>query len=290
MAGGSFMWYLDLLFTINPFYLLLGIPMLFVSIISKRVASWPVVAFTVVFSGLIARPPVHFDRNVLPVMVVLIVMVGLAVDAILDLLPARVRDWRLGSGSLRASPVVLGAFLIPLVPSLLVLPGFAMPPIPSGKALAQEWFDQALQTPGGRQYLNKGESQSLNIIAEGYTVYLNPRECSVKYVPAIAKRPGGVEEVREEGYDVAILGSGMFNRFYEDRASFPKETRIYDEFFEKIPDVLAFENRPFATEFIPGGSNVYVLLLTDEAKEFAEEVSGGLEGGPEGSDQEPQSG
>lgn len=109
---------------------------------------------------------------------------------------------------------------------------------------------------------------ALKTVAEAYTSYLDPRECSVRYLPTITRFKGGLSELKDKGYDVAILGSGMFNRYYDSPDSFAREVNMYDEVFEQVPDVMAFENQPNPLEFIRGGSNVYVLFLTERARQF----------------------
>ena len=268
MSGSSLTWYLSLLWAINPFYLILGLPGLIVCIARKKLTALPMVAFTIIFFGLISRQAVYFDRNVLPVMALLIVMTGFTVEELVRLVPARLRQWRFRTGSFNISPVIAGIILIPLLPSLIALPGFLQPSSPSGRAAAQAWLDRSLQSPAGQSYLYKEGETSLNILAEGYTLYLDIEQSHVKYARTVTEFKGGLSEIREKGYDIVILGSGMFNRFYEAPDAFPDEIKIYDELFEQVPDILSFESEPNPVEFVPGGSNVFVLFLTDKAKQF----------------------
>lgn len=264
-AGNSLTWYLGYLWQVNPFYLLAGGPGLALSLWRGKRAAWPMVVFVVVYFGLIGMQVVHFDRNVLPVLVLSVVGAAIAVDALLDMLPARRRDERWSR--VRLSLLTVGLVVIPLIPSLWSLPAFLRPPQPSGKALAQTWFDRILPMTAGRQFLQYRGGMPLKIAAEAYTVYLDPKQCQVDYMSTLIKFSGGLSEIQSKGYDMVIIGSGMFNRFYADPKTFPREVRFYDQLLQ-WPDRLAFENPPDPLEFIPAGSKVYVIFLTERARQF----------------------
>jgi hypothetical protein len=298
ITGSSAVWYVGYLWNVNPFYLLLGVPGLALAVQRGKRAAVPLVAFTVLYFWLIGRQAVHFDRNVLPVMVLLIVAAGVAVDALLSWLlrasseraPAPVPGaspaptWRRAISSFMAnrahrnSLATAGLLLIPLLPSLWMLPDLLYPPRPSGKALAQAWFDRALETPEGRRYLSALGSRPLRIMAEAYTVYLDPDEVDVHYVDTVTwveREAGGTiagpADLVALGYDVVLLGSGMYQRFYESPDIYAAQVAVYDAFFEGVPDALAFEQDDDRLAFRGQGMRVQALFLTDRARQFLAE-------------------
>ncbi len=118
VSGSSFLWYVDYLRELNGFYLLFGVPGLIVflwrDVRAVRAAcagvgptfnrafrfrrwSWwvshvlncgawrgvPLVSFTLIYMALISKQAVHFDRNILPVLVMLVVGTGCGAEALL---------------------------------------------------------------------------------------------------------------------------------------------------------------------------------------------------------------
>mgnify|MGYP000694252291 CR=1 FL=1 len=259
VTGSSFLWYVGYLWRSNPFYLLLGVPGLGLALWrAKRVAA-PVVAFVLVYFALIGGQAVHFDRNVLPVLVLLIAGVGITADVLADVLTA----WHKLSipPSLVLSSLILSS-LIPLLPSLATLPPLLQSPKPSGRAQAQSWFDQRLATPEGCRALG-----ALKIVAESYTVYIDPACAGVEYIATITTLSTDLAYFQRRGYDVVIAGSGMFNRFYETPDVYAKEVRLYDQFFAGVP-YLAFENAYDPLEFRENGARVYVFLLSERGQQW----------------------
>jgi hypothetical protein len=270
-TGSSFVWYLEYLWRSNPFYLVLGIPGLAFALWRGR-AAIPMVVFIALYFALIGRQVVHNDRTVLPVMVILMVGVGVAIDVVAARIPSKIRDWRRVPGDFNLSPATGAIALVPLLPSLLALSAILQPPSPSGRAMAQAWFDKALSTPAVYRYLGREHLPTLKIAAEAYTVYLDPKLLDVTYYRTIATEKGGLPAFEKGGYDVVVLGSGMFGRFYANPDVYAREVHIYDEFFERAPGYLAFEGRYDPIEFREGGGQVYVFLLSREGKEFMREM------------------
>jgi hypothetical protein len=155
--------------------------------------------------------------------------------------------------------------LLPLIPSLWTLPAFLQPPQPSGKAEAQAWFDRAIETPAMEQRLRR-----LEIAAESYTVYLDPERYDVKYYSTITDQERGLIAFKVLKYDIVILGSGMFDRFYQNPDVYAEQVATYDAFFDTIPDSLAFEGRNDPLDFRGAGGRVYVFFLTPQGRAFME--------------------
>jgi len=144
------------------------------------------------------------------------------------------------------------------------LPPLLQSPKPNGRAQAQAWFDQRLATPEGCRALD-----ALKVVAESYTVYVDPDCCDVEYIATITTLSTDLDYFRRRGYDVVVVGSGMFNRFYETPDVYAKEMRLYDELFAEVPH-LAFENPYDPLEFRENGARVYVFLLTERAQQWAD--------------------
>lgn len=272
VTGSSFLWYLEYVWQVNAFYLLLGIPGLALAVWKRGRVAVPLVLSVVIYYLLIGRQAVHFDRNVLPVMVLLMVGVGIAVDSVVTAIPSGSQGRTLDLGAVQVPLVSLILALVSLLPSLWGLPALLHPSSPSGKAQAQMWFDQALETPYGQQHLTQGQSPTLNILAEAYTVYLDPKRCQVDYRPTITEIEHGLAGIKSQGYDIVILGSGMFFRFYQNPDVYADQVDVYDAFFERVPDSMAFEGKYDPLEFREGGGQVYVFFLTDQAREFKREM------------------
>jgi hypothetical protein len=279
-TGSSFLWYLDYIWQVNPFYVLLGVPGIALALWRGRRGALPWAAFVGVYYGLIGRQTVHFGRNALPMMLLLMVGVGATVETFASWLPERVRGWKLGTGRWRFSPLVLVLATIPLIPSLLSLPALLEPPRPSGKAMAQAWFDEAFDTQAGRRYIRKGGGQPLKFIGESYSVYLDPSRVNVNYISTMTRTQRenskqmirGPRDLVDLGYDVALLGTGMYHRFYENPDAFPQQVLLYDALLAS--DGLAFDQGDDVLAFRGDGLQVNVVFLTERALEFAAAVQG----------------
>ncbi len=161
--------------------------------------------------------------------------------------------------------------VLPLLVSWVALPALLQPPSPSGKAQAQAWFARVLETSLGGEYFNKHRPPTLEIVAESYTVYLDPKVYDVEYVSTVSESEYGLTYYKLK-YDLVILGSGMFNRFYKNPDVYADQVRLYDKFFEAVPDMLAFEKGYDPLEFREDGTDVYVFFLSDQAKKLLSEV------------------
>jgi dolichyl-phosphate-mannose-protein mannosyltransferase len=256
VIGNSFVWYLAYLWQVSPVYLLLGVPGLVVMARQRTRVAVPAIASVAIMYGLIGKQAVHFDRNALPVVVLLIVGVSAAMDAIVAWLSgkANARGMHRAVSSLFAVVLVLVA----LLPSLWMLPALLQPARPSGKAQAQAWFDRAAETPSAAPHLRKAK-----IVAEAYTVYMDPQAVDVHYDATITNVEYGLLGLKALDYDVVILGSGMFRRFYDHPEVYASEVRVYDTFWESVPNQLAFESAYDPLEFRDGGGQVYVFFLTE---------------------------
>lgn len=266
-TGSSFVWYTHYLWKDNPFYLLLGAPGMLIALWRKPRIAVPVALFGAIYFVLIGVQAVHMDRNVLPVMVLLIAASGITVEAILGWLPSRIREWRLGRGQRWLSPVAIGLMCIPLWPSVQRLPALLLPASPSGQAQAQAWFDRATEMPTSASLLS-----GLDIAAEGYTIYLDPQPHRIKYVTAISDI-GTPEECAAQGYDIVLLGSGMFGRFYANPDAFAGQVEVYEAFLKgPLLERLDFESPGDPLSFVDGGGQVTVFFLTEQASQFKAEM------------------
>ncbi|MBN1639780.1 MAG: glycosyltransferase family 39 protein [Anaerolineae bacterium] len=268
VTGNSMVWYLSYLWSVNPAYLLLGVPGLALVAWRRRSHALPLVVTTLTYLLLIGNQAVHFDRNVLPVMVLLMVSAGACLEALADWMPGWVRRWQWGK--LGVSPVVALMVLASLLPSLWQLPAFLQPPRPSAKAQAQAWFDAAAATPETARRL-----RALKVVAEAYTVYLDPEAYDVSYVTAISDEAYGLLGYRAGGYDLVLAGSGMFDRFYLEPELYARQVRVYDEFFTRVPDALVFRSDFDPLGFRGPTESVYCFFLTPEARAFRAAVEQG---------------
>lgn len=133
-------------------------------------------------------------------------------------------------------------------------------PGPGGQAQAQAWFDRTLETEEGQQALG-----ALRIAAEGYTVYLDRQVYEVDYLVTVSK-VGPLADLHAAGYDMVLLGSGMYGRFYDNADVFRDEVGIYASFFESDLERLAFEQPHDSLGF--GGGKVIVFFLSEKAIQF----------------------
>ncbi len=267
VTGNSFVWYLSYIWRDNPALLLLGIPGLIAATWRHKRVAVPMVVAAVGYFGLIGNQAVHFDRNVLPVMLLLMVAAGTMVELLGEWLPRPARRWavrRLG-----LSPAIALLMLLPLIPSLRMLPTFLQPPRPSSKAEAQAWFDRAIEAPSTERLLRR-----LKIAAESYTVYLDPERYDATYYSTITDQEHGLTAFRMLKYDLVILGSGMFDRFYRNPDVYAEQVRVYDQFFETV-EHLAFEGRDDPLDFRGAGARVYVFFLTAQGRALMEAMEDG---------------
>jgi hypothetical protein len=268
VTGNSYIWYLTYMWGDNPALLLLGIPGLVAAIWRHKRVAVPMTVAAVGYYGLIGNQAVHFDRNVLPVMLLLMVSAATMVEVIAEWLPHRARRW--GVRRLGFSPAVGLLMLLPLIPSLQMVPAFLQPPQPSGKAAAQAWFNRAIERAATDRLLRR-----LEIAAESYTVYLDPERYDVTYYSTITNQEHGFTAFKVLKYDLVILGSGMFQRFYESPEVYAEEVRLYDRFFETVPDYLAFEGRYDPLDFRGAGGRVYVFFMTPQGRALMEAMEDG---------------
>jgi len=220
------------------------------------------VAFAAVYFVMIGVQTAHMVRNALPLVVLLVVGTGVAVDSVLALLPARVPGWREKARMPALAIAVVCTALLPALPDLAAL---LHAPRPSGQAQAQAWFDRALSDA------TEGQSaqDAPRIAAEGYTIYL-PRRHDVAYPDTVARIGPPAEFVRQK-FDVVLLGSGMYDRFYRDREAYAAEASIYDAFFQ-LRDRIRFAGSDDPLSFVGRDATVYAFFLTDRARRFRARV------------------
>jgi hypothetical protein len=268
VTGNSMIWYLDYMWRDNPALLLLGVPGLVAALWRHQRTAVPMVVAAVTYYGLIGNQAVHFDRNVLPVMLLLMVGAATMVETLGGWLLRRIQR-----GGVRApvyAPAIVLLVALPLIPDLRALPAFLQPPQPSGKAEAQAWFDQAAASPSTDRLL-----RSLKIAAESYTVYLDPQRYDVEYYSTITDQEQGLTGFKVLKYDAVILGSGMFDRFYATPDVYAAQVRVYDAFFDTVPDVVAFEGHRDPLDFRGSGGRVYVFFLTPKGRAFQQAMEAG---------------
>jgi 4-amino-4-deoxy-L-arabinose transferase-like glycosyltransferase len=260
VTGSSFIWYLGYLWRSNPFYLLVGVPGIGLALWRAKWRAAPLAVFIVFYFALIGGQAVHFDRNVLPVLVLLIAGVGITFDALAGALTA---DRKPSLPPSLIPPSLILFSLIPLLPSLMTLPPVLQSPKPSGRAQAQSWFDQRLATPADCRAFD-----ALKIVAESYTIYIDPACAEVEYIATLTSLSTDLAYFQRRGYDVVIAGSGMFNRFYETPDVYAQEKALYDALFAGVP-YLAFQNDYDPLEFRENGARVYVFLLSEWGQQWA---------------------
>jgi 4-amino-4-deoxy-L-arabinose transferase-like glycosyltransferase len=268
VTGNSMVWYLSYMWQDNPALLLLGIPGLVAALWRHKRTAVPMAVAAVAYYGLIGNQAVHFDRNVLPVMLLLMAGAATMIEVLGGWLPRRIREW--GGRTLGFSPAIALLVALPLIPSLRMLPAFLQAPQPSGKAEAQAWFDRAIASPSTDQLL-----RPLKIAAESYTVYLDPQRYDVRYYSTITDQEGGLTGFKALKYDAVILGSGMFGRFYKDPDIYAEQVRIYDAFFDTVPDPVAFEGHYDPLDFRGSGGQVYVFFMTPKGRAFQQAMEAG---------------
>lgn len=262
VTGNSFAWYIGFIWRDNPALLLLGVPGLFAVWRRWGPRSAALLSTVLVFFLLMGIQSVHFARNILPVMVLLMAAAGTMAETLYRRLPKPVRTW--GAPRLGFPPAAV-LLLLPLVPALLAMPSLLQAPSPSGKAKAQAWFDRAAATPPAREILDE-----LRIAAESYTVYLDPGRWNVTYYRTII-------DMEEDGppYDVVILGAGMYQRFYRNPDEYSEEVEAYDSYFEAPGGHLVFRGRDDPLDFRQVGGRVDVFFLTHRARALMDAMSPG---------------
>ncbi len=268
VTGNSFAWYIGFIWRDNPALLLLGVPGLFSVWRRYGSRSAALLSTGLVFFLLMGIQLVHFARNILPVMVLLMAAAGTMAETLYRRLPKPVRTW--GASRLGFSPAAGLLVLLPLVPALLAMPSLLQAPSPSGKAKAQAWFDRAAATTPAREVLDE-----LSIAAESYTVYLDPERWDVDYYRTITdmEEPGVGEDGRR--YDVVILGAGMYRRFYRNPDVYREEVGIYDSYFEAPGGHLVFRGREDPLDFRQAGGRVDVLFPTPRGRALMDAMSPG---------------
>jgi hypothetical protein len=83
----------------------------------------------------------------------------------------------------------------------------------------------------------------------------------------------GPKDLAELGYDVVLLGSGMYNRFYASPEVYAAQVAVYDAFFDGVPDVLGFEQEDDPLAFRGQGMRVYAFFISPRAREFLAEAT-----------------
>ena len=268
VTGSSMLWYLDYMWEDNPALVLLGVPGLIAALWRHKRAAVPMVVAAVTYYGLIGNQAVHFDRNVLPVMLLLMVSAATMVETLGEWLLRRIQQW--GVRAPIFAPAIALFVTLPLLPSLRALPAFLQPPQPSGKAEAQAWFDRAIASPSTDRLL-----RPLKIAAESYTVYLDPERYDVQYYSTITNQEHGLTAFKVLKYDAVIVGSGMFARFYENPELYAEQVRVYDAFFDTVPDSVAFVGHYDPLDFRGSGGQVYVFFLTPKGRAFQQAMEAG---------------
>jgi len=272
----SALWYLGYLFRENVICLVLGISGMAVALRRRTRIAAPAVLFVVLFSALIGTQKVYFDRNVLPVAVMLVVFSAVMLEAIVDWIPAVVREWR---PSWTPIPPALGlATLLAVTPSLLSLPTLIVDPGPSGRAQAQRWFDnitakvtaEAKAQSRSRRRTPQAGPPRLKVAAESYTVFLRPPLYDIHYGFNIGQLGQDLKSFRERGYDMIIIGSGMYHRFFEESKDFTDEVKRYNELCNRERYHRAFKGHHDPFGYVDTGMDVYVFFLTDKARTFHE--------------------
>ena len=73
----------------------------------------------------------------------------------------------------------------------------------------------------------------------------------------------GPQDLIDLGYDVALLGSGMYHLFYDNPDAFPQQVQLYDTLFAL--EGLAFEQGDDPLAFRGDGLQVHVVFLSERA-------------------------
>jgi 4-amino-4-deoxy-L-arabinose transferase-like glycosyltransferase len=109
-----------------------------------------------------------------------------------------------------------------------------------GQALSA---DIKLATPDAREYarqwIDANLPTELRIIAETYTPYIDPQRFKVTYTDSLILN--SPDWYIQKGYDVLVLSSGAFGRFYAMPDQYPAEVAQYDELLRRFPEIMRFD-------------------------------------------------
>jgi 4-amino-4-deoxy-L-arabinose transferase-like glycosyltransferase len=187
------------------------------------------VPYVVYFSSLRIRN----DRTILIVLPVLLVM---AADGLLILwrwLSNRAQPWRFGGRAgvaifVIGSVIYLGAGAISQDVRLAT---------PDGREVASRWI--AANVPSGT-----------HMAAESYAPFIDPQNYRVDFFEEL--RSNSPEWYRAQGYDLLVLSSGSYRRYYARPDMYPTEIAQYDAFFSQFSAVA---------EFYQNGTTIRILKV-----------------------------
>ncbi len=104
-------------------------------------------------------------------------------------------------------------------------------------------FDIQQTTPDGREYARRWIVNSVpagtRIAAESYAPFIDPQAYRVDYFNGLRLNPPAWYIA--QGYDLLVLSSGSYQRFYQMPESYPAEIRQYDALFSQFPTVAQFD-------------------------------------------------
>jgi hypothetical protein len=207
---------------------------------------WLVLAFLPVYYAMIARYPVRFDRQLIPILPYLALLGGFGVAASLALLDRYAESWR----SPRQS--------VPIVAVTLLLVGALAAPLtiraadwnietgkPDTRYVALNWIEEHIP-PGA------------TIAREWHTPPVAQAGYGDVFIRAAYEQP--LDWYRASGADYLVLSSFMYARYLDDPETYPAEAAFYEKLLSRRP-AAAFEGE--------NGPVILIYRLDDAAPAFS---------------------
>jgi 4-amino-4-deoxy-L-arabinose transferase-like glycosyltransferase len=104
-------------------------------------------------------------------------------------------------------------------------------------------FDVSQTTPDGREYARKWivahVPASTKIVAETYTPFLDPNQHQITYIDDV--RLKSPQWYSERGYDLLVLSSLVYGRFYAQPDMYATDIADYQVLLERFPEIVSFD-------------------------------------------------
>jgi len=104
-----------------------------------------------------------------------------------------------------------------------------------------------------RQWIEANVSSETRIAAESYAPFIDPLRHKVTYVNSLISNTP--DWYVQQGYDLLVLSSGAFGRFYAMPDQYPAEIAKYDALIQRFPEIAHFDQN---------GAIIRILRLTDK--------------------------
>jgi len=180
-------------------------------------------SFAVPYTIYVSTLNIRNDRTIL---IVLPIFLILSADYLVVL-----KHWATNSPKLRLKRVANWGLTIFVAGSILYLGWQTVKQniqqtTPDAREYARQWIDTNLPT-------------DLRIIAETYTPYIDPKRFTVTYINSmILNSP---DWYVQNGYDVLVLSSVAFGRFYAMPDRYPAQIAKYDDLIRRFPEIMQFD-------------------------------------------------